>query len=328
MTQSLNYSDVYLIPSYSEIKSRDNITTEIEFLGRRFKCPVLPANMATTIDFNLAEQLSESGYFYILHRFYPYEKIIEWVRANKKLKTISISVGVKDEDKYFLQSIYHYRVDFVTIDVAHGHHILVKKMIESVKSYAPKSKIIAGNVMTPQAVIDLKSWGADAVKVGLSQGKGCSTYNTTGVGSCMFSTIQECSKYNIPVIADGGIKEKADICKALVADASMVMIGSLFCQLKDSPAESFQRKEMIRNTEFGSFEVPEGPEMKVYYGSASSRNKCHNKYIEGKERVLLAMKDQTYLEYLDEVEQGLRSCMSYGGFSNIQDLKKMAWKSF
>ena len=78
--------------------------------------------------------------------------------------------------------------------------------------------------------MDLKSWGADAVKVGLSMGKSCTTYNCTGVGTPMFSTVANLSYLNVPVIADGQIREVGDVCKALVAGADMVMIGSEFAK--------------------------------------------------------------------------------------------------
>ena len=323
MNESLNYSDVYLIPSYSDINSRDDINTDVEFLGHTFKNPVVPANMATTIDFAKAEELSEAGYFYILHRFYPYKDIINWIISNRERKTTSLSIGVNQKDKVLISELSNFTKThyIITIDVAHGHHKLVKEMIYYIKANLWNVKIIAGNVMTAQAVLDLKSWGADAVKVGLSQGKGCSTYNTTGVGSCMFSTIQECAKYGLPIIADGGIREKGDICRALVAGASMVMAGSIFAQLKDSPAEEY------------SFDYGEeiGKKLtrtcKTYYGSASARNKGHHKYIEGKEKVSLPIVDKTYIEYMDELEQALRSCMSYAGVRDIKDLKKMKWAS-
>lgn len=300
--KNLNYSDIYLVPNYSEIESRDNINTEVEFLGQKFKCPILPANMASTIDFKKAEELSEAGYFYILHRFYPYDDIVDWLVDERDLKTTSISVGVKDKDKEFLERIPRFIPDYITIDVAHGHCKLVKEMIAFIKQLGFSSQIIAGNVMTADAVLDLKSWGADAVKVGLSQGAGCSTYNTTAIGGPMFSSILECSKYEIPIIADGGIREKGDYCRALVGGASMIMSGIRFAELKDSPAPLINHHK------------------KSYYGSASAKNKGHNSYIEGKELEIL-IKNQTYLEYFDEIEQAIRSCMSYGNCQTVSEMK-------
>lgn len=312
--QSINYDRVCLLPRYSEIKSRDDVSTDVEFLGRTFKSPAMPANMACCIDFKLAEQLSEAGYFYILHRFYPYEEILKWITSSN-LQTISISVGVKEIDKQFIHQFWlnELQADFITIDVAHGHHILVKEMIEYIKSrfhgrFQPK--IIAGNVMSYDACIDLLNWGADGIKVGLSQGKGCSTYNATGVGCGMWSSVFNANETDnsIPIIADGGIREIGDISKALVAGAHMVMIGSEFARLYESPAP------------FDEFDQ----NLKVYYGSASEINKGHDKYVEGFQQSL-PVKYLTYEQYLDKISQGIRSTMSYAGITDIRKLPEMGY---
>lgn len=94
----LSYKDVVLLPSYSEIKSRAQVDAGVEFLGRKFKSVAIPANMLCSISFELAEQLSESGHFYILHRFYEYYEILDWIYQNQDLALISISVGVNEND--------------------------------------------------------------------------------------------------------------------------------------------------------------------------------------------------------------------------------------
>ena len=267
MNTAYSYDNIVLTPKYSEIKSRSKLDASVEFLGKKFKSVAIPANMKCTIDFKKAQELSEAEYFYVLHRFYDYDDIYDWVKDNQDLKTISISVGVNEKDYELVNDLFvnKLRVDYITIDVAHGHHILVKEMIEHIKNHSFKNdaKIIAGNIGTTYAAMDLKSWGADAVKVGLSMGKSCTTYNCTGVGTPMFSTVANLSYLNVPVIADGQIREVGDVCKALVAGADMVMIGSEFAKCKDSPAKTVENK-------------------KEFYGSASSTNKGHDGYVEGK----------------------------------------------
>ena len=323
ISKSIDYSQISLVPNFSTIKSRSELSTELDFLGHKFKNPAVPANMACTINLYLAKELSQSGYFYIMHRFLSYDEIFNWIRSNQNLQTISISVGVKEKDFKLIKRLYDadLRVDFITIDIAHGWHISVKETIEYIKAYSRGHfypKIIAGNVMTDEATEDLIFWGADAVKIGLSQGKGCSTYNTTGVGRPMFSTILDCSTTGYPIIADGGIREIGDVCKALVAGANMVMIGSEFCMCKDSPADI---QELNYGEEIGQ---KLSKKLKVYYGSASAKNKGYNKYVEGFE-VRLPMKDETYFEYLHRIEQGIQSCMSYNGSNNISNLKNMRY---
>ena len=317
MKQALSYKDVVLLPKYSEVLSRDQLSTTVDFCNQKFNCPVLPSNMACTINFKKAEELSEARYFYILHRFYEYNEIFEWVINNQKLKTISLSIGVKDKDFDFLQKLSeeaNCNVHFITIDVAHGHNLNVKKVCKFFHSlpWTKKPKLIVGNIGTVQAAKDLIEWGADAIKVGLSMGKACTTYNSTGVGTPMYSAVKEISyalKFsdlrNVAIIADGQVREIGDVAKAIHAGATMVMVGSMFAACEDSPAE------------FNFYKTH-----KIFYGSASAKNKGSQKYVEGREEVALPVTD-SILNLLNRFEQGLRSTMSYGGVLDISKIYLM-----
>ena len=334
MNTFYSYKDIVLQPAYSEIRSRSSLDASVKFLGKTFESAAIPANMKCTIDFKKARELSEAGYFYVLHRFYDYDEILDWMVENKDMETISISVGVNKKDQEFIDKIVerNISVDFITIDVAHGHHVLVKNMITYINNKL-RVNIIAGNVGTWEAAKDLYDWGADAVKIGLSMGKSCTTYNCTGVGTPMFSAVssiaeRKISKYvvykqgglagdykdiSIPIIADGQIREVGDVCKALVAGANMVMIGSEFAKCEDSPAD-----------------VMGGPAMgnvnkKVFYGSASSTNKGHEGYVEG-QTVYMDMRNETYLQYFNRINQGVQSCMSYAGVNDITSLVNMEYQ--
>jgi GMP reductase len=312
MVKKYSYNDIVLEPNYSEIESRDNVNTYVHLCGRDFRCAAIPSNMICTIDFDKAVELSENGYFYVLHRFYDYDKIYKWIDKHQMLRTISISVGVKEKDKELIDRISHenLRVDFITIDVAHGHSIMVKKMIRHIRINLNQNiKIIGGNIGTPEAAIDLANWGCDAVKVGLSMGKSCTTYNCTGVGTPMFSTVRDIVNVSkVPVIADGQVREVGDVCKALVAGATMVMIGSEFAKCMDSPAE------VVTVTKPNSH--------KYFFGSASEYTKGNTSHIEGT-RVLLETKGKTYIEYMNEINDGISSCCSYAGVDTIPKLITM-----
>jgi len=172
----LNYSDVYLVPKYSELRSRVEADISVEFLGRRFKAPWIPANMSSVISVENAKWLSENGYFYIMHRFGDnYEFIKNASKDNWKL--ISVSVGVKQQDKDLIIKCLkdERRIDYITIDIAHSDSILAKEMIEFIRNSYQKynftcPKIIAGNVCTSDGVNNLAEWGADAAKVGIAGG--------------------------------------------------------------------------------------------------------------------------------------------------------------
>ena len=310
-----SYKDIVLMPEYSNIVSRKLANCKPTFLGKAFNSVAVPSNMKCTIDFAKAVDLSEKGYFYILHRFYNYLEIIDWLVYNQDLPTISISIGTQKTDYELIQNIAinNLRVDYITIDVAHGHHLSVKLMIEFIKKTYSTAFVIAGNIGTYKAALDMKAWGADAAKVGLSMGKSCTTYNCTGVGTPMFSAIRDIC-YNdenqvyyppLPIIADGQVREVGDVCKALVAGADMVMIGSEFAKCCDSPADTVNNQ-------------------KVFYGSASSFNKNSGHYIEG-QKVLLDQRTENYYGFYKRINEGVQSCMSYAGTDRLEGLREMQY---
>ena len=220
MEKSLSYKDVYLVPRFSELRSRSNADISVDFLGWKFRAPWVPANMSSVIDEKIAKTCSENGYFYIMHRFGDNRKLVETAN-HENWRFISISIGVKNEDKEFLIWVAknNHIIDSICIDVAHGHSILAKSMIEFINGlefkshYSPhlnysdrsftsvplryKPKIIAGNVCTYEAVRDLEKWGADAAKVGIAGGHACSTKNMTGFHIPMFSCVENICKQNV-----------------------------------------------------------------------------------------------------------------------------------
>ncbi len=297
------YNKVHLIPKLSSLQTRAHANTSVIFAKSIWNTPVIPANMKCVIDFDMAEKLIDNNHFYILHRFYNQKDIIDWVQSysiRKKNSYISLSVGVKEDDIEMLKKIRdngNY-VDCVTIDIAHGHSILVKNTINNIRNIFKDTFIIAGNVATADGVEFLTDCGADAVKVGISMGASCITYNKTGFGVPQFTSILTCSENSgIPIIGDGGIRENGDITKALVAGATMVMVGGMFASLSDSPSDIIETSSGMK---------------KIYYGSASEFTKGHRRNIEGK-RIEIEYNPMTYLEKYEEIKEDLQSAISYGG---------------
>lgn len=311
MSKYLTYKDVCLVPQYSELKTRSEADTSVELCGYKFKIPAVPANMETVIDEKIAHFLSENGYFYIMHRFNnnPYK----FVYDAQNWKLISISSGVNEDKFGYWDKLANdvLRIDFITIDVAHGHHSKVRDRIKWLKNAFPKTKIIAGNIATADAARDLISWGADVIKVGIAGGSICSTRYQTGFHIPMFSCVQDI--YNrpkrsidpeIPIIADGSISNIGDIAKSINAGATMVMCGKLFAECLDSPAKVINGK-------------------KQYYGSTSFQAKKENKHIEGH---LLEMDFGVSIEErLKEIEMALQSSISYSGGNQMLDLRKVKY---
>ncbi|OED59374.1 GMP reductase [Acholeplasma laidlawii] len=306
-----DYEDIQLIPSKSIVKSRSECDTSVQFGPRRFKLPVVPANMATIIDEKLAIWLASHDYFYIMHRFDEASRI-PFMKKMKELNLYtSISVGVKPQEYDFVEELSRLNLvpDYITIDIAHGHSQLVIDMIIHIKKHLPTSFLIAGNVATPEAVRELENAGADATKVGVGPGKVCITKIKTGFGTggWQLAALSRCSKVaRKPMIADGGIRTHGDIAKSIRFGASMIMIGFLFAGHEESPGQTIEEDGQI---------------LKEYFGSASEYQKGEKTNVEGK-RILISYKGKIE-DTLKEMTEDLQSSISYAGGKDIEAITKV-----
>lgn len=311
MENVFDYEDIQLIPAKCVVNSRSECDTTVTLGGHNFKLPVVPANMQTIIDENIANYLAENGYFYIMHRFEP-QKRIAFIKSMQSRSLIaSISVGVKEEEYTFVEQLAEENLvpEFITIDIAHGHSNAVINMIKHLKKHLPNSFVIAGNVGTPEAVRELENAGADATKVGIGPGKVCITKIKTGFGTggWQLAALRWCAKAaSKPIIADGGIRTHGDIAKSVRFGASMVMIGSLFAGHEESPGVTVEK---------------DGKQYKEYFGSASEFQKGEKKNVEGK---------KMFVEYkgpledtLREMEQDLQSSISYSGGNKLESIRNV-----
>ncbi|MEC5268220.1 GMP reductase [Heyndrickxia coagulans] len=311
MDTVFDYEDIQLIPEKCIVNSRSECDTSVELGGRKFRLPVVPANMQTIIDEKIAVYLAENGYFYIMHRFQP-ETRLSFVKEMKERGLYaSISTGVKPEEYAFIEELAtrNLEPEYITIDIAHGHSNAVIDMIHHIKKHLPETFVIAGNVGTPEAVRELEHAGADATKVGIGPGKVCITKIKTGFGTggWQLAALRWCAKAaSKPIIADGGIRTHGDIAKSVRFGATMVMIGSLFAGHEESPGETVEMDEKL---------------YKEYFGSASEFQKGERKNVEGK---------KMYVEYrgplqdtLKEMEEDLQSAISYAGGNKLADIRKV-----
>jgi len=305
-----DYDNILLLPRKCRVESRSECDASCEFGGRRFRLPVVPANMKTVIDEPISAWLAANGYFYVMHRF-DFDTLGYAKRMREQGHYVSISAGVKEADVQLIDHLALEGVgaDYVTIDVAHGHADSVRRMIEHIKQKLPKAFVIAGNVGTPEAVIDLENWGADATKVGIGPGKVCITRLKTGFGTggWQLSALKWCARVATkPIIADGGIRDHGDIAKSVRFGAAMVMIGSLFAGHEESPGQTVE---------------VDGKLYKEYYGSASDFNKGEYKHVEGS-RILEPIKGKL-ADTLREMREDLQSSISYAGGRVLADLRKV-----
>ena len=142
-----DYDNILLLPRKCRVDSRSECDPSLEFGGRRFVLPVVPANMKTVIDETIAESLALSGHFYVMHRF-DLDNVAFAARMRKLGLFVSLSSGVKPSDHAVVDRLAADGVgaDYITIDIAHGHAESVRKMIEHIKAKLPQAFIIAGNV--------------------------------------------------------------------------------------------------------------------------------------------------------------------------------------
>jgi GMP reductase len=309
-----DFDDINLVPRYSIVDSRSECDTSIKFGKYRFKNPVMPANMESVINEELSIKLSQEGYFYVMHRFNFDSK--SFIKKMKELNLVSsISIGVNEDSYNLLTELKNENIipDYVTIDIAHGHSKKMKRMIKFIKeNFGDDIFIIAGNVSSIEATVDLDKWGADAIKVGVGPGSACTTWPTTGFGSrnIQASIVNQCASVTKKhIICDGGIRNPGDISKSIVLGSTMVMVGGMLSAFLDSPGRIVEIDDV---------------KYKEFYGSASSRQSNKTSRIEGMVK-LNKMKNSTLVEYMEYLSECLQSSISYGGGNKLTDLYSVKW---
>lgn len=311
MENVFDYEDIQLIPAKCVVDSRSECDTTATLGNHTFRLPVVPANMQTIIDEKIATYLAENNYFYVMHRFEPETREAFITKMQERNLIASISVGVKEEEYGFIETLASKALvpEFITIDIAHGHSNAVIRMIQHIKKHLPESFVIAGNVGTPEAVRELENAGADATKVGIGPGKVCITKIKTGFGTggWQLAALRWCAKAaSKPIIADGGIRTHGDIAKSVRFGASMVMIGSLFAGHEESPGETVEK---------------DGKLYKEYFGSASEFQKGEKRNVEGKK--MFVEHKGSLQDTLTEMEQDLQSSISYAGGTKLEAIRNV-----
>lgn len=254
------------------------------------------------------------------------EKTIKYPLAAKDSQgrlLCAAGVGITNNILERVDALVKAKVDAIVIDTAHGHSANVIKTVQMVREAYPELQIIAGNVATGEATKALIEAGVDCVKVGIGPGSICTTRVVAGIGVPQVTAIMDAysvaKEYNIPIIADGGIKYSGDITKAIAAGANVCMMGSIFAGCDESP---------------GTFELFQGRKYKVYRGMgsiAAMENGSKDRYFQTDAKKLVPEGVEGRVAYKGTVEDtvfqlmgGLRSGMGYCGASNIEILKATA----
>jgi len=227
-----------------------------------------------------------------------------------KQRPLCAAIGTTGDYLERAKELVNNGCNVLLIDVAHGHHKLVGDALEKIKKNISAVEVVAGNVATKEGAEFLLQSGADGIRVGIGNGSLCETRIRTGVGLPQVSTLLDvvtiCDDFDVPCIADGGIRNIGDVCKGLGCGADSVMLGSLFSGTKESPGQI----EKIG-------EWPNEKLFKKYRGSASRDSKGNDKNVEGNHKVV-PYKGKV-VRLLSDIEDGIRSSFSYVGANNLSE---------
>ena len=309
----LSFDDVLLTPLESDIESRSEVSLTSGDSRIKLNLPIISSPMDTVTEVNMASVMNRFGGLGVIHRYNSIEEQVEmcavggWERA--------AAVGVSGDYLERSRALYEVGVKTLCLDVAHGHHHLMKEALTEIRDMlGDKVNLMAGNVATLEAFNDLSDWGANMIRVGIGGGSICSTRIQTGHGVPTFQSILDCSASDRPalMIADGGIKNSGDIVKAFAAGADFVMLGSLLAGTDESPGSVFESNG--------------GKKYKVYRGMASVEAQVDWR---GKARSLEGI--STTIPYkgsvkkiLDSLQQNIKSGLSYSGSRSISELQSKA----
>jgi IMP dehydrogenase len=236
---------------------------------------------------------------------------------------VGAAVGILDREER-VEALMAAGVDVIVIDTSHGHSAAVIEAVRSTKSTFPNCEIVAGNVATAEGAAALIEAGVDAIKVGVGPGSICTTRIIAGVGVPQMTAIMEACKvavrYNIPVIADGGIKYSGDIVKALAAGAHTVMIGGLFAGTEETPGETilYQGRSYKVYRGMGSLEAMKmGSRDRYYQDDIESSLKSVPEGIEGRVPFRGSLAASIF-----QLIGGLKAGMGYVGCATILELRE------
>lgn len=312
----LDYSDVLIVPQFSDISSRKEV--ELDYT------PVIASNMDGVGTFSMAKTLSRYGAYTAIVKYYDADQWSSFIKESTQecLSRCFISLGISDTDFSTAKAIANkirMGTDGVVepafcVDVANGYMDAFYKRVAELRALYPNSLIMAGAIVTPEAVGKLEEAGADWIRVGIGNGAVCTTRIKTGVGYPQFSAVHECvqAATTSTIIADGGIQNPGDMCKALGIGAGYVMIGSMFAGHKEGEMPIHHDDET-------------GQPYVMFYGMSSATSQTKHsggvpryKTSEGR-TVSIPYKGEVAIA-VEDLLGGLRSCCAYVGARNVSEL--------
>ena len=319
----LDFQDVLVLPKCSNINSRKEVVLEKTiFFKNNYQwtgIPIIAANMTTTGTFSVYNILSKNKIITALHKFYKYNDFQEYMnnKDNSPLNPdyFMVSTGISDADYNNLEEILNkIECKFICIDIANGYIDNFYTFCEKVRKNFPDKVIVAGNVVTGEAIEKLAKIGIDIVKIGIGPGSACTTRIQTGIGmpqlSCIMKNLNIAKQNKILLLSDGGITCPGDCVKAYGAGADFVMIGGELSGHDENP---------------GSIIEENGNKYKLFYGM-SSQYAMDNNYNSKKDyrssegRVIKIKYKGLLQKTVDNYLGGIRSACTYTNSKTIEQL--------
>jgi len=342
MDTAFTFDDVMFKPKYSEVSSRSKVDLSTRIGNLDLKLPIISANMSDITEEKMVKEMFAHGGLGIMHRFMTIEENVKMFQKThqelmeylvksgikdytnaKAAEYVGVSIGVGEQAQRRFRALWDAGAKTFCVDVAHGHHLKVKQILEFIYYNGGNRDditIIAGNVASSEGAIDLFKWGANVVKVGIGPGSCCQTRENTGVGIPQLWILKEIREAldtypgdidlkKATIIADGGIKKTGDIAKALkYADA--VMVGGFLAGTSETPGHVYKAMDT------GQF-------YKTMAGSASAESKIkggkEQEFVEGGIRLIPFRGHVKYI--LREARENVQSSFSYSGASNLQEFR-------
>lgn len=319
MKKCASFDDVLVTPKFSDIISRSEIDLSSSIGNMRLELPIISSPMDTVTEEDMATKMSSLGGLGIVHRYNSASEqamLVEKCVKERACSNVGFAVGVGEDMIERARRCVESGAKLICIDVAHGHHALVRHALTALKNtFGNTVHIMAGNVATREGYEDLASWGADSVRVGIGGGSICSTRIQTGHGVPTLQSVIDCAASElsgtIPIIADGGIKNSGDIVKAIAAGADFVMLGSLLSGTDESPGEKIQRGDNL---------------YKEYRGMASERAQINWRgRVASREGVAALVPYKGSVEdIIESLVAGIRSGLSYSGCRTLSEFHATA----
>jgi IMP dehydrogenase len=257
-------------------------------------------------------------------------KVVRFPKATKDARgrlAVGAAVGVREKELKRVEQLLAAGADCIVVDIAHGDSQLEIEMIRAIRQHFPSAQIIGGNVATADGTRRLIDAGADAVKVGVGPGSICITRIVAGSGVPQLTAVMECAAVaraaDVPIIADGGIKQPGDVAKAIAAGASTVMIGSLLAGTDESPGLMMTRKGHRYKTSRGMASAQANVARKSREGEGGVTQDEIDEYVSEGVEASVPYRGKAR-EVLAQLVGGLQSGMSYSGADSIQELQAKA----